>query len=229
MSALDREELGARLERIAGLDGPVSLHTGYLASVDRVSLVAEYVESVEPTSYVLDPEWFARSGQPRVDEEQVDLVVARLLPRAHTLVCNAREAERITGRGVNGPAEMRDACRALMDRGLTSVLVTGGHLDGFPRDIFHDGNGFEELGGDRIPVDGHLSGAGGILSAAVAAGIAIGAEPFEAVVAARQHAVQAIRERVFVATRSVIEREPGPDRDSRGMWVAVPPSTAGAR
>src|SRR5262249_31324616 len=84
-----------------------------------------------------------------LDPPGVDALRTLLLPRATLVTPNLREAELLTGRPVRGPADMRDAARALLDLGARAVLVKGGHLAGDAIDVFDDAR---ESPGLRPPV-----------------------------------------------------------------------------
>jgi hydroxymethylpyrimidine kinase/phosphomethylpyrimidine kinase len=219
----------AALHAAAAIDrGPLWVRSGYLVHADAIALLAEYLESTQPAGYLLDPELATRDGRERLSEREHELVRGRLLRHATVVVANAHEASLLTGRGVHSPSEMRDACRALRDRGAACVVVTGAHLDGFARDVFHDGFGFEELGADRVPVEGHVAGAGGVFASAFLAALVEGASPVDAAASAREEVTAALRQRVLWTRSGVYPagRELPRAVLARGLWMARPVARA---
>ena len=72
------------------------------------------------------------------------------------------------------------------------VVVKGGHLEGAAQDVVFDGERVERLEAPRIPTT-HTHGTGCIFSAAIAAGLARGAPPIEAIRDAKVFITGAIR------------------------------------
>jgi hydroxymethylpyrimidine/phosphomethylpyrimidine kinase len=92
---------------------------------------------------------------------------------------------------------MRDAARALVDLGARAALVKGGHLPGAAApggnaiDILYDGDSFEEFCAPRIATT-NTHGTGCVLSAAIVAGLARGADLKTAVADAKEYLTCAI-------------------------------------
>src|SRR6185503_3770935 len=102
-------------------------------------------------------------------------------------------AEVLLGRPVRTREAMREAARALRAQGPRVVVVKGGHLAGDEAvDVFYDGERMEELSAPRIDTR-HTHGTGCTYSAAIAARLALGEAPFEAVKGAKQYLTEAIR------------------------------------
>ena len=84
------------------------------------------------------------------------------------------------------------ATRLLLTRGARAVLVKGGHRIGDADDLFMDGERHEWLRAEHIEST-CTHGTGCSLSAATAAGLALGMPLFEAVKNAKQFITEAIR------------------------------------
>ncbi len=153
---------------------------------------------------VLDPELVDARGRTRHSERYRADLLPRLGGKACLLVVNAPEAEHLTGRAVRDRPDAREAAKRLWDHVPSHVLLCGGRLDGHAVDLLYDGRDFVELGADRRPTSG-LRGQGAILSAAVAAHIARGAETTAAVHAAKQLVSAAIDAAVAVGSRRLAE------------------------
>lgn len=199
---------------------PPAIKTGQLGDERVVGRVAELVEDAPSQRYVLDPELNDRSGRPRSAEVVAVAVRSRLLHQAAVVVCNRHEAAALTGRSVDSPSSMRDGCKALFDQGARVVLLTGAHLEGFPRDLYYDGTGFEEFGADRVMLDGGLRGAGGLLSTVIAGRLAAGAAVMEAVNAGREAVDRGLRQALYVTPTGVVEVGGDvSDLPRGGFWV----------
>jgi hydroxymethylpyrimidine/phosphomethylpyrimidine kinase len=166
--------------------------TGMLADAAIIETLAAAL-SARPLPYlVVDPVMVAASGDLLLDPAATASIRNLMLPLATLLTPNLREAEVLTGRKVTSVAEMRDAARALVDFGARAVLVKGGHLDGEAIDIFYDGRQFREFRAPRIE-SRNTHGTGCTLSAAIAAGLALGNALDAAIGVAKNYITSAIR------------------------------------
>jgi hydroxymethylpyrimidine/phosphomethylpyrimidine kinase len=84
--------------------------------------------------------------------------------------------------------DVRAALPALLAFGSRAVLVTGGHLDGEPTDLFGDGARVIAYRAPRIA--GELRGSGSLLCTAIAARLACG-DPLEFAIATAREFVRA--------------------------------------
>ncbi|HZP41672.1 MAG TPA: bifunctional hydroxymethylpyrimidine kinase/phosphomethylpyrimidine kinase [Candidatus Binatia bacterium] len=177
--------VGAQLDAVLD-DLPVAaVKTGMLARAAVVDVVAEGLGARRPRlPLVVDPVLVATSGDALAEPALAARLAERLLPLATVVTPNLAEAEALTGLRATTPAAMRDAARALVDRGARAALVTGGHLAGDPCDVLFDGAAFHDLVAPRIPL-APTHGTGCTLSAAIAAGLARGLDLLAAVAEAK--------------------------------------------
>jgi hydroxymethylpyrimidine/phosphomethylpyrimidine kinase len=133
---------------------------------------------------VVDASLLDAYGEPRVSDKVVAAWKQHLVPLAEVACMNVVEAQRLFGRPVESRRAMLDAAKRLFDFGAPFVVVTGGRLDGHPVDLLYDGTGTLEVGMDRVP-GVRLPHTGGVLSAALAAGLARGETVPEALESAR--------------------------------------------
>jgi hydroxymethylpyrimidine/phosphomethylpyrimidine kinase len=165
--------------------------TGMLLRPDVIETVAARLRARPLPHLVVDPVMIATSGDPLIEPVAAARLRDLLLPLATLVTPNLHEAAALTGRPVASQAQMRDAARALLDLGARAALVKGGHLEGAPIDVLHDGRALHELPGARVP-GGPTHGTGCTLSAAIAARLARGEELVAAATAAKRWVARAI-------------------------------------
>ena len=191
--ALEPRMVVAQVEAVAS-DMPVAaVKTGMLASAAIVGAVADVLRRLGLPHVVVDPVMVAKGGARLLDPSAERAYVERLLPLAHVLTPNLPESEALLGRPVRTREAMQDAARDLHALGPRLVVVKGGHLEGEEAvDVLYDGRPLEELSAPRVHTD-NTHGTGCTYSAAIAARLALGAEPFEAVRGAKDYLTEAIR------------------------------------
>jgi len=181
-----------QIDAVAEDIGIDAAKTGMLASAGIVEAVADRVRAHGIVHLVVDPVMVSKSGATLLQPAAQAALRDTLLPRALIVTPNAPEAAVLTGRAVDDEAGARDAAKAIHAMGARCVLVKGGHLDGAETvDIFFDGARLEEIRAPRI-VTRNTHGTGCTYSAAIAAHLGRGLEPFEAIQAARAYLQRAI-------------------------------------
>jgi len=167
---------------------------GALLDAASVDAVAAGVAALG-VPVVCDPVIAASGGDRLADDATIAALRATLF-RACTLVTpNLDEAGLLLGTSLRTLADVHAALDPLLALGSRAVLVTGGHLDGDPCDVFADGTRVVEFRAPRIA--GSLRGTGSLLCAAIAARLAHGDALEDAVVDARAF----VRERIANAVR----------------------------
>lgn len=166
--------------------------TGMLGSAE----VARAVLSALPRSVplVVDPVMVATTGATLAPTD----AFGPLLERATVVTPNAVEAKALTGVVILGEDDMVRAARAVLEHGCDAVLVKGGHVgEGPARDclIIQGQAGPIWLESDRV-VTADVHGTGCVLSAAIAANLAGGADIADACWAAKDFVTRAIQARV---------------------------------
>jgi len=181
------------LEQIAVVaeDIPVAaVKVGMLGSAGNVDAVADSLERFSFPFVVLDPVFRSTSGAALLDEEGIERLRARLLPKITLVTPNLEEAERITGRKVQCVEDMKAAAAEIYEKYGARAVITGGHLDK-PQDVFYDGERHTVLAGDRIRSE-NTHGTGCAFSSAIAANLALGKSLADAIVLAKAYVTQAI-------------------------------------
>jgi hydroxymethylpyrimidine/phosphomethylpyrimidine kinase len=187
------EIVGAQVRAVADDIGVDAAKTGMLSRADIVSAVAEAVEAGGVPNLVVDPVFLSKHGHALLREDAVEALRSRIVPLASLVTPNLPEAGGLVGFTVSSRDEMRKAADELLALGAGAVLVKGGHLPGdAAADYFADGEREEWIEGERIDTP-NTHGTGCVLSAAIAAHLALGHELLGAVRAGKAFVTAAIR------------------------------------
>ena len=160
--------------------GADAVKTGMLSSASIVATVADRLEAWGVTNLVVDPVMVAKGGHPLLQESAVAALTEHLLPLARVVTPNVPEAEILAGMTIDSANAAMEAARAIAAFGPRFVVVKGGHLAGDATDVVFDGQAFTELHAERIDTP-NTHGTGCSFSAAIAAFLARGLPPLEAI------------------------------------------------
>ena len=159
------------------------IKTGMLASAPLVSAVAALLRELRPGAgaprVVVDPVMVATSGARLLRADARRAVLDELLPQADLLTPNLPEAAELLGGAPDGAsswsrAEAAGAARELLALGPRAVLVKGGHGAGnVAADVLATRDGLTWIEAPRVDTE-LTHGTGCMLSAAIAAGLALG-------------------------------------------------------
>jgi hydroxymethylpyrimidine/phosphomethylpyrimidine kinase len=188
---LDPSFVVAQLDAVLSDLGPAAIKTGLLRQTAVVEAVAARLRTLAPAHLVVDPVAVATAGTRLVEPGAEEALCRLLLPLAALVTPNLDEAAALAGRPVSDVAGMRDAARALADRGARAVLVKGGHLPGRAIDVLFADGVFHELEAPRVAI-GPTHGTGCTLSAAITACLASGTSLEDAVVRAAAYVRRAL-------------------------------------
>jgi hydroxymethylpyrimidine/phosphomethylpyrimidine kinase len=192
--ALEPEFVRLQVEAVLDDFAVRSVKTGMLANAGIVVEVAALAEQGRLFNLVVDPVLVSSTGHPLVEPDGVAAYLERLLPHALVATPNLREAAVLGHTTVEalGPLEARAAvAEQLRERGARWVVVKGGHLTDSADDVVAGPGGVVVLPGARVQT-GNDHGTGCSLSAAVAAHLAQGAEPLDAITAAKEFVRRAL-------------------------------------
>ncbi|MBP2308134.1 bifunctional hydroxymethylpyrimidine kinase/phosphomethylpyrimidine kinase [Azospirillum melinis] len=173
--------------------GADAVKIGMLANAPVIEAVAaEYEARAVNVPLVLDPVMIAKSGHHLLDPDAVLTLRRRLLPLAEVVTPNLPEAEALTDLPIRDLDDMRRAAELMLSFGPKSVLLKGGHLeDDTLYDLLLTEEGETVFEGRRVHTP-HTHGTGCTLSSAIAAGLAQGLNPRDAVARARRYVETAI-------------------------------------
>ncbi|MGH9023224.1 MAG: bifunctional hydroxymethylpyrimidine kinase/phosphomethylpyrimidine kinase [Acidimicrobiia bacterium] len=184
--------LRQQIVRVVTDVGVTSAKTGMLATGDHVAAVARAVSDYRITPLVIDPVMAASVGGRLLSPDGVDALRQELVPLAALVTPNLGEAAVLAGGGdVSDRPGMRAAALEIRARGVSAVLVTGGHLEGPAADLLLLEDEEIWLAEERLAA-GHTHGTGCVLSAAVAARLARGESVLAAVRGAKRFVTAAI-------------------------------------
>ena len=189
--AVPLQDVRAQIDAVVADLRPQALKTGMLANAELVCGVADAIEAHALGRYVLDPVMVATGGARLLDSGAEASLLTRLLPLATLITPNLHEAAILVGEPVETVGHMSAAARRLVELGAGAALIKGGHLDGDAVDVLWDGDEESVWRRPRIQT-AHTHGTGCTLSAAIAAGLALGESVHDAVARAIRFVVRAI-------------------------------------
>jgi hydroxymethylpyrimidine/phosphomethylpyrimidine kinase len=182
--ALGVELVTRQIEALADDLPPAAVKSGMLGTAALVEAVADAIVRFGLPNYVLDPVMVATSGDRLLVREAERSIRVRLVPIAALVTPNLDEAQILVEEEVRSVAQMERAARALLKMGARAALVKGGHLAGEAEeivDLLADGTDVRRFRHPRLATSS-THGTGCTLSAAAAAGLALG-RPLEQAVA----------------------------------------------
>jgi len=174
-------------------DLPVAaVKTGMLATAANVRVVADLAAAGRLPNLVVDPVMVSSSGARLLDDDAVAAYLRELFPHATVVTPNAREAAVLVGAPVDDLDRQIDAVHRFVEAGSRWAVVKGGDLPGADAvDIAGDGAMTIELTAPRI-VTRNNHGTGCSFAAAIAAQLARGSSPREAIQGAKTFVHDAI-------------------------------------
>ena len=206
------EQLTAIFEDIM----PNAIKIGMLANVAIVDEVANFLERhAVGIPIVLDPVMMAKSGDPLISIEAIDLLKTRLIPLVSVLTPNLPEARALLGDDSLGQEQL---AHKLLSLSSTSVLVKGGHLESdYSSDCFVGSQTQTTWLQQRRIKTKNTHGTGCTLSAAICAGLARGLSSLEACRMAKRYVTEALS----AAARTSVGEGHGPVHHFYRLWSSV--------
>jgi hydroxymethylpyrimidine/phosphomethylpyrimidine kinase len=186
--------IAAQIDAVAGDLTPAAWKTGMLATATVIAVVSERLRHHRAAQLVVDPVMVAKSGDRLLEEDAVAALRELLLPQALVVTPNLPEAAVLLGIDVVSLDGMHDAARRLCAMGPRMAVIKGGHGDGETViDVVADAEtgAAVELAYPRV-AGRSTHGTGCTLSAAIAAFLARGSSPLDAVASARAYLQEAL-------------------------------------
>jgi hydroxymethylpyrimidine/phosphomethylpyrimidine kinase len=190
---IDPAMVAAQIEMVLEDIGVDAVKTGMLASKPIIEAVAAVLGRARVPNLVIDPVMVSKTNARLLKEDAVNALKTLLLPLAEIVTPNIPETEVLTGMQVADAESMRAAARRIHDLGPRGVVIKGGHSEGpYVVDLYFDGESFEELRAERVKTRA-THGTGCTFSAAIAAYLAHGLPPLEAVARAKEYLTAALQ------------------------------------
>ncbi|MCH7725567.1 MAG: bifunctional hydroxymethylpyrimidine kinase/phosphomethylpyrimidine kinase [Planctomycetes bacterium] len=191
VEVLAAEFVARQLDAVISDIPPQAAKTGALGNAAVVETIAAHAADF-PFPLVVDPVMISKHNAALIDDDAVELLKTKLLPNTFLVTPNLPEAARLSELEVKDPASMKDAARAISQLGARNVLIKGGHLDGEPIDVLWADGEWHQFTSERANTQ-HTHGTGCVLSAAITARLAKGADIISAVKGAKKFVSQAIQ------------------------------------
>ncbi len=195
----------AQIESVANDITLSAVKTGMLATPSVVHAVADAIERLAFPNLVVDPVMLAKDASRLLSDEACAVLKERLLPLARVVTPNLPEAEILADMTIVSDVDLREAAERIFATGCGVVVIKGGHRkammggEKLAEDLVYDGRTATTLSAPFIEGaanEGSVHGTGCTFSAAVAAALARGEEPFGAVRTAKEFISRAIEERL---------------------------------
>ncbi len=192
IAEVPEEVVAAQIDAVLEDIGADAAKTGMLSSGAIVGVVANRLEAWGIAKLVVDPVMVAKSGDHLLQPSAVSALRRALLPLALVVTPNIPEASVLAGREIATDDDVREAARAISALGPRYVVVKGGHRPGAPVDVVYDGTAFTDLPGERVETR-NTHGTGDTFASAIAAFLAHGQAPLDAMAAAKRYLTEALR------------------------------------
>ncbi len=171
-----------------------AIKTGMLYSRDHIAVVCDLLAD-SPIPLVVDPVMVASTGDPLLLDDALGEISRRLLPLATVITPNLPEASFLLEREVKSPADQEKAALDLSSEFGGACYLKGGHLKDHDqhRDLFANQGSIRSFTAAHLELP-QTHGTGCTLSAALAAGLALGHPLEEAAAQAHHFTYQALRD-----------------------------------
>jgi hydroxymethylpyrimidine/phosphomethylpyrimidine kinase len=184
---IERTWITEQASRVLGDITVAAFKAGVLGSAANARAVSEIVAAHAEAPLVVDPVLASGRGERLADEDAIEALRESILPRTTVLTPNSIEARRLAGE-----RDLAACARALADHGCEYVLITGTHEAAAEvvNTLYDDRGVVREDRWPRLPHSYH--GSGCTLASAIAAYLAHGLEPAQAVGEAQRFTWQAL-------------------------------------
>ena len=185
-----------------------AVKVGMLPTAELIVEVAALISEGRLPPPVLDPVLKSSSGYELMERDAVEVLKRELLPLARVITPNIPEAEKLTATTISNEQEMGEVAAKLRALGARAVLIKGGHgkwVSGAGSqesgqrdavDLLDDAGEVTILRGDWIDMP-PVRGTGCLLSSAIAACLATGADLKAATASAKKFVANEIQNSKF--------------------------------
>lgn len=186
---------------------PDAVKIGMVGNAATIEAIAKALEERKPRWIVVDPIILSSSGKPLMAEDALATFVERLLPLASIVTPNMPEAKRLAeacgmvtlSSEEYSQSSLEEMAIALMRRGVSSVLIKGGHADGDEKvDRLYVQDGISNINVTSYTahkiITCNTHGTGCTLSSAISAYLACGCDLPDAVGKAKTYLTRALKD-----------------------------------
>lgn len=185
--------VGQQLDAVLTDIRPDATKTGMLLTATVIEVVTHKLKQYRIANVIVDPVMSSTSGAMLMDAAALATLRRTLFPLALLVTPNLAEASALTGDPIRTAGDMETAAARIHDMGAKHVLVKGGHLEGEDAtDVLFDGKQFMHFRSARLTTR-HTHGTGCVLSASIAAYVALGKPITEAVRLGKEFVTNAIK------------------------------------
>lgn len=196
-AAISTAMVDAQMDALSHDLKPAVLKLGMLVNKEIVQRLVERLPKImrqgnRNIPMVLDPVLRSSSGANLLDADAFVIFQRELIPLATIITPNIPEAERLVGFAIQSCSDMVRAANALLASGAQRVLLKGGHTGNtdFAQDYYAEETKHFWLTSTRH--EGDCRGTGCAFASALAAALAWGEEPDDAVVVAKAYVTRGI-------------------------------------
>lgn len=175
-----------------------AMKTGMLPTREVIEETARLIGANQLRNVVVDPVVRSTSGFDLIDDAALRALIELMFPLSTVITPNIPEAERIAGMKIASDRDIEKAASLMQSMGAKNVLIKGGHLPiSDPRtrkaiDHLFIGKDVHTFEADYIETTA-THGTGCVLSAAIAANLALGKTLTEAIEISKRFVNEAIR------------------------------------
>lgn len=189
--------LEAQLELLASDMSPRAVKLGMMGEVSSIEVIANTLKKLN-AFIIADPVMVSSTGHDLISQHTQDALIRYLFPLTDLLTPNRMEAEKLTGRCIKMTQDTEAAAMDLLDMGVKSVLIKGGHSSEkddsnlLCQDFWTDGQQKIWLTSPRQETR-NTHGTGCTLSAAITACLGLGYDLPDALVIGKAYVNQGLR------------------------------------
>ena len=190
---VDPDFVGQQLDAVLQDIFPQAAKTGMLLTAGVIEIVARKVKEYRIANLVVDPVMISSSGATLMKPDAIAVFCAELLPAAFLVTPNIDEASALTGMTIRTLDDVEKSAVRIHELGARHVLIKGGHLGGEEAtDVLFDGSEYFHFRSARL-ANRNTHGTGCVLSAAIAAQLALGKPIKEAIRLGKEFVTNAIK------------------------------------
>jgi pyridoxine kinase len=175
--ALDTDILRKQLRTVfnSGIK-PDAMKTGMLGSVEIIEAVNEFLSRQRPKNLVVDPVLACKGDTEVQSPEVAEAIKEQILPYAHVLTPNMREAGILSGMGkLESCTDAYEAAKRIHSMGPKNVVIKNIPIGTIASsDLWYDGRDFISYTNQKLVGEVCNHGAGCTFAAAITAGLANG-------------------------------------------------------